>query len=582
MPESLSMRVGDRTRLKPPADLEHWVSDHPDVAAVTDVDVVRGLPGGEVQGRRPGRARIHGLGPGGAVRIVVDVMIEGSAAAVLLTPGAVGQLPLPEGIASCRTAQMQVVEVDNRGRLRALGPGIALVRCAGNDLALEFQVRVSGILDVPAGDRIALADRVGVPVRHWRVGSSSVAQVDSQGRLQAGRQARSTPVQVTLDGGEVFSFDIRILAGGPAPPTAGPALLPGVARHVPSPRLPDEEENAFPDDSDGSAPSTAAPPSLEQRREVERQLELIDRMTSERRWLDARLYLRAADVAASGHEDLKTMVSQASAHLENAFQEYRASALADLVKVLREKDTARLRSQASGPSAIALGPIAHSLARLAEALQAAEDASVPVETRLSGLKDAAAGAWRDAAAQHLNPVLVTLANLSAEWGLDEMAALMAESLSSALGPDATVAEHDAIVVALGRLGEPGVRAVLDRLCRVSASPDNWAHYTLCGIGMNHVAPIITAYFGALDAEARLRLLGPLARLSDQCPADFLVLMAAGLRRLPPDARLAEALLAALGTDRVERLACQFWGCAHLPAARILLERFFRYGPQAFA
>ena len=108
------------------------------------------------------------------------------------------------------------------------------------------------------------------------------------------------------------------------------------------------------------------------------------------------------------------------------------------------------------------------------------------------------------------------------------------------------------------------------------------HYTLCGIGMNHVAPIITAYFGALDAEARLRLLGPLARLSDQCPADFLVLMAAGLRRLPPDARLAEALLAALGTDRVERLACQFWGCAHLPAARILLERFFRYGPQAFA
>ena len=582
MPERLQLRIGDRSRLKARGEVERWTCDHPEVVSVSDVDIVHGLPGGELHARKAGQARVQGIGPDNTVRIVVDVIVEAGSPAITLAVGASGQLPLPDGITRCAAAQTQVARVDNHGKVHALGPGIAKVVCTGpGGVEAEFQVRVTGVLEIEAGRSLSLADRVSVPVSRWRTGSSSVAGIDARGTLKAGPDARTTPIFLTLESGEEFSFDLRILRSDPGTsPERRPEAAGAATPTVPTPPLAPPETTRPRSEEPPTVTPPVAPEAFQQQ-EVYRHLASFESMLEQRRWEDADVMLLGADVAASGYEQLKEVVREARKRLTKAKQDWVQVQYANLTAALRQHDYQKLRELAAAASFPPdSGDVTASILGLSERLEAMQDTELPLENRLRGLQEAASTAWQAAASHDMTFLLGELAEVFADWSIEEAAPEMVDIIAPEVERGIPTADRNRIIAALAKLDEAGIQALLERLVRAAGATRKWALYALCEIGMGKSAGTLAAFYGSQDTASRQSMVESLVSLADQCPEDFLSVIAGVLQRLPVDRRLADALTRAFGKDKTERLACSVWARSRLSSARTVLERMFKYRPDS--
>ena len=574
----LRLQVAASTQLFSREELERWVSDRPDVASVGDVDVVNGRPGGRVQALSPGRAVVRGIGPDGTVHLSIEVIVEGPSA-IELAAGQTAALPAGEAPARCTTAQTQVVELREGGEVRALSPGIARVVCTrpGRPDG-EFVVRVTGEIEVEAGGRLALGERFGVPVRQWRTGSSRIATVDADGTVTAGDEPRTTSVRVTLADGESFEFDLRVRRPAGAAPAERLAARPAPTPPVPPPPAPVPPAPRF-----GQAPpvedarATSPEDSDAQRGEVAQHLFRFDDLLGQQRWADAKVFLRMADIAAGGFDDLQALVREAAARLDKAKRDQAACACAQIARAVRagERELAEQLAR-DVPASAGAAQVPQAMLALAASLRDMEDVTVSDANRMRALARAAEDAWQVAAQQGFTPVLAELAEIAAEWGIEELAATLVAGIGSFADRDASIADRDRIIAAAAELGEPAIVALLERLIGAAGAGKQWVLYALCEIGMDKAGQTVAAFYARQGPPARERIGEQLLHLARQSPGDFVAVMAGGLQRLPKDRRLAEALVDRFGRDAAEQLALKLWTRSKARSARAVLEQIFQY------
>ncbi len=569
MGEQLRMTVGGWTHLKSQPMVDRWSSDRPDIVSVSDVDVIHGRPGGELRALKPGRARILGM-EGKTVHVCVDVIVEVEQTGLALTTGQRGQFRLPPGDWTFATRQKHVVEIAKDGNVRALSPGIAVINAKGTGgSAVQLEVRVTGTLEMQAGQSVSLSDRVGVPVAGWRTGSSAVATIDANGKVHAGQDARTTPVIVTLASGGEFTFDLRIRPEVPQTPTER------TSERIPVPAA--SREDQIPEPAAAPDETPIAPGSLDLippgQEEVNKHLERFDDLVSQQRWEDAVVMLQAAGISARDDEYLKDQVRRAAGRLDRAKRDIVAGACVQALVALTNDDPEQFHRLITGvPLPEYSDRIASASRQLAEQIDVVKrQTHVKSEDRCRDLVAAIGVVWREAAQQKLVPVLIALAQFINAWGLtDDLVPLVIDSLMSMSGDDRSILDTEAILRSIGTITKPGVEALLDKLGQADRKTGKWVLYMLREINLHRVGGWVAAYYHAChDAGRRKKLLDCLLEMGKDSPRDLIVLIA---RSSPPD--LARDLIRGYGRSEIEKQALLY--SAHEPSAKIVLRRFFGF------
>lgn len=574
MPQSLTMRVGDSDQLRATGEVERWTSSNPKVVSVTDEDVFQGRPGGLLRALAPGRAQIVALGLSGNRLVEVEVLV-GGAPAVTVAAGEHAALDAPPGLNRWTSAIPRVAEVDSRGQVHGKSPGITTVRGEGAGARAEFQVRVTGALEVEVNESVGLATLFDVPVRSWRVSSSSAARIDNQGVVTTGDRPRAVEVTATLENGETFAFDLRIISNrtDATLPTAGRTEAPALV-------VPDEPA---PSQLSGSVSRPLVGVDDFRRGEVEAHLRQAEVMSRHGYWPQAGAELLAADQAATGDDTLKESVRRARERLRETVAERCADECATATAALNRGEYAKARTALNGvrmPSEQRALP--ESLRALASDLEKGEGEGDPAAEHPALVLGHLRNAWEVARQSKMAAVLMELAELAARLGLEDMAPAIARAAGDPSLGDARGGQ-DGLREALKQMGEAGFRAVWDDLGNTDpgdpAGP--WLLTLLIELGPMKNVRSLVGYYAELPQQGRDRFVHWLAELAGRSAGAVLDLIAGVLRHLPPDRRLAQALQAKVGVATLEKEAVR-WAQGGHAGARTVLERLYNYPNSAFS
>lgn len=570
MAQSLTMQAGERNQLRALGDVERWTSSNPDIVAVTDEDITQGRPGGELTALAPGAARITAVGFSGKTLVEVDVTV-GAAPAITVVAGATAQLEIPPGATgNWRTTNAQVVEVSQEGEVRGVSPGITFIRCDGGAHPVEFRVCVTGSLDIEVNHSLSLASRFDLPVRAWRAGSSS-ASIDSSGTVTAGDRPRTVPLIATLENGEEYSIDLRIIRSqGENEPAGRPVQPPAPLLSAPALELP-------------TRTTPTADPDAQKAREVQGHLTLARSAIGESRWQAAGAEVAAAELAAAGDETLQEHVRVVRDQLRQQAAEGIVSECEEVAAALRDGDCPRARellARIRVPREYRAVPSQlQSLTDTIESLQREEDLK---DSDLTRLDRELLETWSTVTGTGMYRVLGQVGAIASGWGVEGMAGTIARTLAGPVLLAGSDSIRSALVASLRELGSRGLEEVCDALSNTPTG--NAAGSRLLDVlvdlqSAKHARTLISL-FRDLPAARRGLFVYWLGQLVGTASDELLDLVAGVLRVLPPDHRLARAIRAEVGVERLEKEA-QRWASGGHRGARTVLERIYDYPASAF-
>ncbi len=556
MAQSISLILGATSQLRSADYVQNWESDNPSVASVTN-EQLDGRHGGLVTAISTGRARIRAFGENDSCVLEVEVRVEGSPT-VTLGAGETAQLQSPAGGSRWSAGNDIVAEVSADGTVRGMSPGIVMAECNGS----TSRISVTGTLRLEVGETAALAERFGVPVRSWQVGSSA-ASVDESGVLVAGDSPRRVEVTAILDGGEAFSFELQIVrseAAAPSPVHETRQEQPEAPPTVPASII-------GPDD-----------PAAEQRRQVENHLAAAEVYAGQGNLAAAGSELTAARIVASGYDELAEAVERREARLRQSILAESAAVCAGVAALIRRgrcADASRAIETARVPNeAQQVLAALENLCGVMRSLDPGQGFAAELETRVNACL---AQAWDAAVAASMPTVLPDLAQIAATHRLGAMADKIVQTLGGTTLSGNDMPVRQSLEACLKALDAEALEAVLSELAATDTGKPagNWLLDVLVGINPGKRAAGIVSFYARQTAASQSRIAFWLSRMGNQsCPA-LMDLLAGVYRRSPLDARLAFAIRDQLGPDRLEKEALRLAADGHA-GAQTVLKRLFGY------
>jgi hypothetical protein len=568
MARSVTMRVGETLQLHGAAgEVERWASDRPAVASVTDEDILTGRAGGLVTARSPGRARIVATGFDRARLVEVDVLIEGAPPLRLAVAETV-PLPAAEGVSGLSSSNTAVAEVTETGQIRGLGPGIAVIRGRGA-ASPEYRVEVTGTLEAEVNSTLDLAARFAVPVRSWRTSTSAVS-VNSAGQAATGDRPRTVEIQAELDDGSTFSFDLRVHAPqAAAPPLAAPLSMspaPSPPPQAPPPPV---------------APAAGADAELAriQGEQVDLHLKWAEEALRRQDWPTVMAQLRAADVAAAGHEALAERARLTGDRLRGQIAGMANGAFQRAVEALGRMQFEQIdRELAQVPALADFQPLAEKLRALVRELSQTDLAKADPAVVAGRLQRPLREAWRAAESAAQFAALPALAELAMSFGDDGIVSTMIETLiADRAGAALPVAIRESLEACLCQMGDVAPQHVLRRLAdpATPGTASNSLAALLAGLHLERHGRLAIRFHAGLPQPSRQLLVSRLALLAQVSFGALCDLLAGVLQSLPADPSLAKALQRQLGAERLEREA-RTWAAGGHASAAVLLRRLYDY------
>ena len=387
------------------------------------------------------------------------------------------------------------------------------------------------------------------------------------------------PVVATLEDGTEFEIDLRIVA--PRSATTGVGLPPAEAAEGSS-----REERLEPDRAviEEPPPRPSAQPSATQQQEVARHVARARQLAQEDRWQEAQAELMAAHVATAGNDDLRRLVRRERLGVVDTMMRRLGETLTQAAAALRQEQYPRARQllrEARAPSED--NRAIQRLDDLAAMLEMLHGAGGLTEAQLTRLATLLTDAWESARQGDAYGVLPELAGLAASWHVDDLAEAIIRTVASS-GREGVPAETcRALQVSLKQMNQAGVVALLDHLGRedYDATSGPWLVSLLSASASARGSATLVQAYKALPPGGRDRLVKWLCRLAGQSVDALLVLLAGVLQRVPPDPRVAQAVRAQLGLDRLEKAAIQWAASGHGPA-QIVLKNLYDYPESAFS